>query len=189
MSRIKNESRMRTDDEITRIAFDSTVVRFQAVRSEVLQRIWIQNSVIGLVWLAAVTAALACHFLPRSAWTLATAFNGLALGATVIWMHSDIRLMQLARYLTDELEPVLARGSTGWEDFHHRLRPQSRMGSLWGVSTKGILMGSQLVVAMTAAGQMYRSSDRIGVCALGCLGAAISYYFTRAPKLATRQAA
>ncbi len=183
MSDIETESAPRTVDAANRIAFDSAVVRFQAVRAEVQQRIWIQNAAVAVVWMSAVATGLVCHLLPAIAIVCAVAFDVFVLGAAAIWMHSDIRIMQLAHYLTHSLEPLLASNGQGWEAYHHQLRPQSKLGSLWGVSSRGLLIGSQLLVAIVAASSTSTLAPSGFVFWLGVLSAWMTYKFTKAPKL------
>ncbi len=187
MSHHEGTSPSEESARVERLAFDGAVERFRAARSEVQQRIWIQNAVIAIVWLGAVAAGLACYFLPRDVLVLSLAFDGLVLIAVVIWMHSDIRTMQLAAYLRTELEPLLAQGGLGWEAFEQRVRPVSPLGTLSRVSSRGVLLATPLAIAMVAASQGVAADPGIQALFAAAVTSGISFWLTIAPRLVTRR--
>ncbi len=174
---------------VERMAFDSAVVRFESVRADMRQRTWIQNTAMAVVWISAVAASLACDFFPERAFAFSMAFDGLALAATVTWMHSDISVMKFSGYLVQELEPIIAPTSAGYEKFYLGLRPNTALRSLWVVSTRAILIGSQLVVALVASVQLHPSPSSRGVIIVGLLGAVSAWYLTRTPTLIRKDGA
>jgi len=125
------------------------VEEFRALRREIELRITLQNLFLVLVplLLAAMSVAQLVH--PADRFGIALAFC-IATGIfSLHWIHSGARTVQLKAYLTEVVEPRMRPGG-GWEAWHARRRIAGVLGSRWFISTKGVLVGSQVAILAEA---------------------------------------
>lgn len=92
---------------------------FEALRSEVVARMHMRHNV------TTVTVIVAGTFLGLGAAEKLSVealliYPLIALGLAFIWMHSDMRISELGRYIRDNLEPHLP--GMGWQKYKDKLR-------------------------------------------------------------------
>jgi len=118
----------------------------QALRAEIYLRIILQNTCLMLLTLFFAIFCVAQILLPAWRFHLAVAFGVTAAMLSMFWTHSGARTLQIKTYLAEQLEPRLRDGAS-WEVWHTRRRVAGLLGSRWFISTKGVLVGSQLACA------------------------------------------
>ncbi|WP_337187132.1 hypothetical protein [Phenylobacterium sp.] len=116
---------------------------YRALRREIELRIILQN--VTLISLAFVfSGAFLLQVLrPDARYQLAAGYSFAAGMLSLYWIHSGARTLQIKTYLRYTLEPRLG-GESGWETWHDVNRVQGALGSRWFISTKGVLVGSQI---------------------------------------------
>jgi hypothetical protein len=163
-----------------RVAFDLN--EFRALRAEILLRIALQNlTLLSLppIFLAVVIASLQ---FPEKAYGLAATYVTCGGVAALVWAHSGARTLQIKVYMRSVLEPRLRPDEGGWERWHAENRVAGILGSRWFVSTKGVLVGSQVAMLCVPVGVLGNSNFGVaGVAAV--FGIALTLFFLTPPKL------
>lgn len=155
----------------------------RALRAEIDLRITLQNSCLLLLCVVFATFCVTQLVMPAWRFHLAVAFSATAGMLSLFWIHSGARTSQIKTYLVEQLEPRLREGA-GWEVWHARHRVAGVLGSRWFISTKGVLVGSQLASAGFAG--LLGPPEAIGEVmslTLAMTGALASAILLRKPRL------
>lgn len=154
---------------------------YRALRVEIIVRIVIQNALLGLlvpIFFGSTYLSLGNFNAPVA--TLA--YIGCAGMISLYWIHNGARTLQLKTYLTEVLEPNLRSGG-GWEAWHARRRIVGLLGSRWFISTKGVLVGSQLAALALPPILGRQGSDYGPIALIGLLGALATALLLTPPKM------
>jgi hypothetical protein len=122
---------------------------FLALRSEIELRIILQNISLMILYVVFVTLGTIQLLIQNMRFEIAVVFVVTVGIISLIWTHHGARTLQIKTYLAYVLEPRLRNGA-GWEVWHARHRVQGVLGSRWFISTKGVFVGSQLVMIAEA---------------------------------------
>ena len=115
------------------------IEEYQALKSEMLLRITIQNVTLFTTVILFIPAALLIVTLPHLAGLIALAYTAANLALAMQWCHQGIRQCNIK-------QAVLARDKEAgrqdsWEEWLPDQRPKNLLGSRWFVSTKLVFMG------------------------------------------------
>lgn len=120
-------------------------VEHGSLRQEILIRILIQNFIL-IATIATFGCALIIVILVRQQAALVALAYCLASGASALaWCHNGIRQAQIKSYLL--LVEARNAPSGGWETWLPRNRIGGWLGTRWFISTKGVFIGSQIIVS------------------------------------------
>lgn len=156
----------------------------RALRAEIDLRITLQNACLMLLSLLFAVFCILQVVLPAWRFHLAVAFSVTTAMLSLFWIHSGARTLQINTYLAEQLEPRL-RDGTSWEVWHARRRVAGLLGSRWFISTKGVLVGSQLAcTGFAGLLETPRTAEEATALALSLAGAAASAVLLRDPRLA-----
>lgn len=115
------------------------VEEYQALKSEMLLRITIQNVTLFTTVILFIPAALLIVIQPNFSGLIALAYTAANLALAMQWCHQGIRQCNIK-------QAVLARDKEAgrqdsWEEWLPDQRPKNLLGSRWFVSTKLVFMG------------------------------------------------
>lgn len=123
----------------------ASIEEFRSLRQEILIRVIFQNVLLVLCWCALGAVLAASYFAARP--TPLLIYSVLAVSAAAMWAHHGCRTAQIRTYLQSRLEPWLGGGEgPAWEQALEGMQFRSILGSRWFVSTKGFLLGSQVLI-------------------------------------------
>lgn len=123
-------------------------VELASLRQEILLRMLVQNLVLVMVMPLLFASWLAAVLVPAAAMLIACGYCLAAGVGALIWCHNGVRQAQIKAYLL-VLEGRYADGS-GWERWLPAHRLGGILGARWLISTKGVLIGSQLAAVAAA---------------------------------------
>lgn len=121
----------------------SDIEEYQALRSETLLRISLQNVVLLLTGSALFVAIGLMIFRPEAALVFSLSYIVLAGTLALNWAHHAARITQIKHYVRLVLEARM-RAESGWERWHAINRVSGMLGSKWRISTIGVFIGSQI---------------------------------------------
>jgi hypothetical protein len=165
------------------MAHEFDIEEFRALRNEIHLRILIQNTILALLAPLFFVAAMFMLTRIEAAYSIAAIYIVCSGIVALMWAHSGARTLQIKTYLTRVIEPRLGIDAQGWEQWHARNRVAGVLGSRWLISTKGVIVGSQIaILCLPFLQPIAIPLGWPGVCgALGCLLTAI---FLVPPRLA-----
>ncbi len=111
-----------------------------AIRNELLIRIFLQNATLLLAVVAFAVISCVLVFLSSHRPMLVFLHSCVLLALSVQWCHHGVRTMQIKKYIL--LVEESCHGNT-WEKWLPQNRPKTLLGSRWLISTKGVLLGLQ----------------------------------------------
>lgn len=125
---------------------DYLTTEYTALRAELLKRIELQHQLMSLA-LVAFGTFLTVGIQGSS--TVSMAYPPMAMFLAISWSQSDIRIRQIHQYVKKFTEERILNGEVGWEHVH-RTSSISKLGSLSFVSSRGILIGTQVLAVVVA---------------------------------------
>jgi hypothetical protein len=131
----------------------SDVGEIRALRFELLLRILIQNFLLLLtIFVLAVLGALG-SIIPDRVWLMCAINAACVLATSSMWCHHGVRTMQLKKYILSREQ----ERRVSWEVWLPEHRPNGILGTRWLISTKGVFVGSHvmlIVIACTVSPEM-----------------------------------
>jgi len=114
---------------------------YVTLREEILTRIEVRHQLI------AANLAIVGIILGLGIGTRAVAFlyPPLAVVLATGWVHNELRIRQISKYIGDKIEPLLQ--GLGWEKFRQSTDHETRIGA-WPLnllSAGGVFLGTQVV--------------------------------------------
>jgi len=123
-------------------ANDFLLAEYSQLRSEILKRSEIQHQLISIALVA--LGALISVGLKDSPSAL-LAYPMLAVFLSAAWSYNDIQIAQVGIYIRHRIEERLAGDGLGWEHAIVSDRASRRIGARTKLSTRGILLGSEVL--------------------------------------------
>ena len=146
MNKSSNRTKSPSPATLSEQAMDYLKTEYTALRAELLKRIELQHQLISLALIAFGT------FLTvgiQGSSTVSLAYPPLAMCLAVAWSQSDVRIRQIHLYIRKYTEERLLNGNLGWEHTR-RSSSISKIGSLSFFSSRGILMGTQILAILVS---------------------------------------
>ena len=141
---------------------EELLAEFEALRAEVLKRIELRSQSVNLAITATgiFIAALAGGFIPPVTLLL---YPPLALFITIAWVHSDIRIAQIAEYIRESIEQQLT--GISWEHWlrqYYAKVPHPIYRRFTELSALGVFIGTQaMTMALAILGQVLKVSTKL----------------------------
>lgn len=128
--------------------------QFNALRAEILQRAQFQQQLVNLSVIIAGTLLTVFFQFTGPSWILLI-YPVLALFMALEWSFNNLRILQIGRYIREEIENKWA--GAGWEN--HLRSPASRSSLPWlsgAVFAYGTFIGLPIVVVLLAVLNRFR---------------------------------
>ncbi len=149
------------------------LAEYSALRSEILQRIDMRQQILTFTLVIAGTV-LSLGVQTNISPLVLLIYPVLALFLATAWMHSDVRIWEVAEYIEKQLEPRL--GGIGWETYIHN-KHQGQSFRPMEVTAAGVFLTTEVLAVILAIPRLSYSLEEVILLII----AAIAFVLTLIP--------